>query len=71
MRAGPHITRTKDEALFRIQECLERAQAGEKFEDLAREYSDCPSGPRDGHFFSARSVGGQMRCASIPTNLLP
>jgi len=43
MKAGPEITRTKEEALARIQECLKRAQAGEKFEGLAQEYSDCPS----------------------------
>ena len=43
MRARPEITRTKEEALALIQECLKRAQAGEKFEDLAREHSDCPS----------------------------
>ena len=48
MRAGEEITRTKEEALARIQECLKRAQAGEEFEDLAREYSDGPTGPRGG-----------------------
>lgn len=48
MRAGPEITRTKEEALERIQECLKRAQAGEKFEDLASEYSDGPTKTRGG-----------------------
>ena len=48
MLADAHIKRTKDDALARIQECLKRARAGEKFEDLAREYSDGPSGPRGG-----------------------
>lgn len=43
MRAGPEITRTKEEALALIQECQKRLEAGEKFEDLAREHSDCPS----------------------------
>ncbi|HUT90197.1 MAG TPA: peptidylprolyl isomerase [Thermoguttaceae bacterium] len=48
MRAGEEITRTKEEALALIQECLKRVQAGEKFEDLAREHSDCPSASRGG-----------------------
>jgi peptidyl-prolyl cis-trans isomerase SurA len=48
MRAGPDITRTKEEALARVQECLKRAEAGESFEDLAREYSDGPTAPRGG-----------------------
>ncbi|MHC4176441.1 MAG: peptidylprolyl isomerase [Planctomycetota bacterium] len=48
LRALPNITRTKEEAYARIQECLKRSKAGEKFEDLAREYSDGPSGPGGG-----------------------
>ena len=43
MQASADITRTKEEAEARIQECLKRAIAGDKFEDLAREFSDCPS----------------------------
>lgn len=48
MRAEPSITRSKEEALERIQECLAKARNGEKFEDLAMSYSDGPSGPRGG-----------------------
>jgi NIMA-interacting peptidyl-prolyl cis-trans isomerase 1 len=48
MRASPDITRTKEEALARIQECVKRLEVGEKFEDLAREFSDGPTGPRGG-----------------------
>lgn len=48
MRAPPEITRTKQEALERIGECLERLKQGESFEALAREYSDGPTGPRGG-----------------------
>jgi parvulin-like peptidyl-prolyl isomerase len=48
MRAGPSITRTKEEAYARIQECLTKYEEGENFEDLAREYSDGPTGPDGG-----------------------
>ena len=48
MRAAPNITRTKEEAKARIQECLTRYHQGEDFEDLAREYSDGPSAPSGG-----------------------
>jgi len=47
-RASVRITRTKDEALERIEECLKRSRKGEKFEDLAKEYSDGPTGARGG-----------------------
>jgi parvulin-like peptidyl-prolyl isomerase len=46
--AGADVTRTKEEALARIEECLKRCEQGEKFEDLAREYSEHPSGPQGG-----------------------
>ena len=47
-RASADITRSKEEAYARIEQCLKRSKDGEKFEDLAREYSDGPSGPRGG-----------------------
>jgi parvulin-like peptidyl-prolyl isomerase len=37
-----------EEALARCEEILTKIAAGEKFEDLAREYSDGPSGPSGG-----------------------
>ena len=48
MRAPGTVTRTKEEALARMQECLKKSGEGQKFEDLAREYSDGPSGPKGG-----------------------
>lgn len=48
LRAPPNITRTKEEAKARIQECLALSRQGRDFEDLAREYSDGPSAPSGG-----------------------
>ena len=48
MRAPGTVTRTQEEALARIQECLKKSGEGQKFEDLALEYSDGPSGPDGG-----------------------
>ena len=47
-RADENITRTQEEALARIKECLKKSAEGQKFEDLAKEYSDGPSGPEGG-----------------------
>lgn len=46
--AKPSVTRTKEEALKRLQECIAKLKAGSKFEDLAKEYSDGPSGKNGG-----------------------
>jgi len=47
-RADAAITRSKAEAKARMDECLEKVQAGGDFAELAAEYSDGPSGPRGG-----------------------
>lgn len=46
-RAG-NISRTKEEALARIQSVQKKLTEGQSFEDLAREYSDCPSAKNGG-----------------------
>lgn len=46
--APARVTRTKEEAKTFIDELLVRLQKGEKFEDLAMEYSDCPSAKSGG-----------------------
>ena len=48
MRAPGRITRTQEEAKARIAEILEKARQGEKFEDLAMQYSDGPSASKGG-----------------------
>lgn len=48
MRAPETITRSKEEALARCQEVLAKLKEGAVFEDLAREYSDGPTGKRGG-----------------------
>lgn len=40
LRVGPDVTRTKEEAETLAREVLQKAQAGENFEELALEYSD-------------------------------
>lgn len=47
-RVPPEVTRTRDEALARAQEVLQKAKAGEDFGTLAAEYSDGPTKTRGG-----------------------
>ena len=42
------ISRSKEDAKTRIEECIKKLAEGGKFEELAKEYSDGPSGPRGG-----------------------
>ncbi|MBI5367389.1 MAG: peptidylprolyl isomerase [Planctomycetes bacterium] len=49
MRAPESVTRTKEEALKLLQEIATRLKAGEKFADLARQFSDCPSKEQGGN----------------------
>lgn len=59
-RKPPQVTRTEAEALLLAEEVLAKAEAGENFEDLAREYSDGPSAPRGG------DLGSFGRGAMVP-----
>ena len=47
-RAPATITRTKEEALELAKEIAKKARGGEDFAELAKDYSDGPSGPRGG-----------------------
>ncbi len=49
MRAPETVTRNKGEALELAKDLAERAQKGEDFAELAKEYSDGPSGPNGGN----------------------
>lgn len=44
----PGVTRSRAEALARIEQALARIRAGEDFGKVAREMSDCPSAANDG-----------------------
>lgn len=53
------ITRTKEEALKRVQQCLVRVRSGEDWDALVKEYSDEPgAGERGGDL--GTFVRGQM-----------
>lgn len=47
-QAPPTVTRTKEEAKKQIEELLKKVKAGADFAELAKVYSDCPSGKRGG-----------------------
>ncbi|HOX85165.1 MAG TPA: peptidyl-prolyl cis-trans isomerase [bacterium] len=47
-RADSTITRTKEEALVLATEVLTQIQQGGDFAELAKQYSDCPSGDKGG-----------------------
>ncbi len=61
MRAQPKVTRTKEEAQKLAQELLEKVKADpSQFEDLAKQNSDGPSGPKGG------SLGAWPRGRMVP-----
>jgi hypothetical protein len=47
-RKPPEITRTKDEARKLIEDIEKKLKGGADFAELAKEFSDCPSGKRGG-----------------------
>jgi hypothetical protein len=58
-RPKPGVTRTKAEALKLAEELYAKLQKGAKFDELARKYSDCPSGVEAGGdlgIFPARAM---------------
>lgn len=57
-RAPARVTRSKEEAKTLIEEILAKAIQGEKFEDLAMDFSDCPSCSKGGDL--GRFGRGQM-----------
>lgn len=59
-QAGSQIKRTREEALLRAKEARDRLLAGGDFAELAKLYSDDPTGPRGGF------LGGFTRGAMVP-----
>jgi parvulin-like peptidyl-prolyl isomerase len=57
-RKPAEISRTKEEALTRINEALDKIKKGADFADTAKEYSDCPSKTKGGDLgiFPARRM---------------
>jgi parvulin-like peptidyl-prolyl isomerase len=43
-----HATRSKEEAKQEIENLLQQIRSGDSFENLARQFSDCPSGKSGG-----------------------
>ena len=67
-RADESVTRTKEEAQERAAEVLEKAQADpESFADLAKEYSDGPTGPDGGDldFFGRGQMAAEFETAAF------
>ncbi len=66
-RAPAEITRSKEEARILIDEVLAKVKSGEKFEDLAREYSDCPSAAKGGDLgaFGRNQMAAAFEAASF------
>ena len=60
LSAGEDVTRTRSEAQEFVKELKERIAEGESFEDLAKEFSDGPSGSEGG------SLGTFGRGAMVP-----
>jgi len=54
LKALPNVTRSREEALARAKEVRTKILAGGDFAELAKQYSDDPTGPRGG------SLGGFM-----------
>jgi len=49
-RRPEHITRSREDALVLIEDIAQQVRAPDAdFEALAKEYSDCPTGPDGGH----------------------